>query len=404
MALTVRRSRGVIVEYGDSGVNFDPSNSSEHPVFVSHAHADHASSFRRSGQVKYATEPTYRLLEALGWRNLGDWSPISVGEHVKVGDIEVRVHNAGHVLGSVQFEANTPEGTILYTGDFSLGNSYTMEAAEAVRCDLLVIETTFGAPMFKFPRRQDVALEMVRWAVMEAIPAGRVPTFKTDSIGNAQEIISAFNLLTNVAVVTSRSATRVSDVYRRYGHDLDYVDAESPEGRELLDDGKCILIAPKGAKLKRDNLDMALASGWAVMMGNRGRAFPLSDHADFRELLSFIRRCRPRRVLTFHGGQMTRGFAEYVRKRLGIDAGPLTSREETIHGPVTRGELRMKVCYEQLLRTVRIPGFEYTSPWLVKEMARRGFTRSETEAALDHLVGRRVLELTPSGVRLTPFS
>ena len=401
MALTVRRSRGVVVECGDSGVVFDPSNSSEHPIFVSHAHADHASSFRKPDPLKYSTEPTYRLLEALGWRRLGNWKPISVGESVRVGDIDVTAHNAGHVLGSVQFEAATPEGTILYTGDFSLGNSYTMETAEAVRCDLLVIETTFGAPMFKFPRRQDVALEMVRWAVMEAIPAGRIPTFRTDSIGNAQEVISAFNLLTSVPVVTSRSATRVSDVYRSYGHDLDYVDADSPEGRELLDDGKCVLIAPKGAKFKRDNLDTALASGWAVMMGNRGRAFPLSDHADFRELLTFIRRCRPRRVLTFHGGKMTRGFAEYVRKRLGIDAGPLTGREETIQGPVTRGELRMKVCYEQLIRTVRIPGFEYTSPWLVKEMARRGFTRSETEAALAYLVDRRVLELTASGVRLT---
>lgn len=400
----MRRSRGVIVEYGDSGVAFDPSNSSEHPIFVSHAHADHASSFKKLDLIKYATEPTYKLLEVLGWRNLGNWRPISVGETVRVGDIEVKAHNAGHVLGSVQFEASTPEGTILYTGDFSLGNSYTMEAAEAVRCDLMVIETTFGAPMFKFPKRQDVALEMVRWAVMEAIPAGRVPTFRTDSIGNAQEVISAFNLLTSVPVVTSRSATKVSDVYRMYGHELDYVDADSPEGRELLDDGKCVLIAPKGAKFKRENLDTALASGWAVMMRNRGRAFPLSDHADFRELLSFIRRCRPRRVLTFHGGKMTRGFAEYVRKRLGIDAGPLTGREETIHGPVTRGELRMKVCYEQLLRTVRIPGFEYTSPWLVKEMARRGFTRSETEAALTHLVDRRVLELTASGVRLTQIA
>jgi Cft2 family RNA processing exonuclease len=401
LTLTVRRSRGVIVECGSSGVAFDPSNSSEHPIFVSHAHADHSSSFRKMNLVKYATEPTYKLLEALGWKKLGNWRPISVGETVKVGDIDVRPLNAGHVLGSVQFEAVTPEGTVLYTGDLSLGNSYTMEAAEAVRCDLLVIETTFGAPMFKFPKRQDVALEMVRWALMEAIPNGRIPTFRTDSIGNAQEVISVFNLLTSVPVVTFKSATKVSDVYRMYGHELDYVDADSPEGLELLDDGKCVLVVPKGTKLKRDNLDTALASGWAVMMRNRVKAFPLSDHADFRELLSFIRRCRPKRVLTFHGGKMTRGFAEYVRKRLDIDAGPLTSREETIHGPVTRGDLRMKVCYEQLIRTVRIPGFEYTSPWLVKEMARRGFTRSETEAALAHLVDRRVLELTASGIRLT---
>jgi DNA ligase-1 len=299
------------------------------------------------------------------------------------------------------FEAVTPEGTVLYTGDFSLGNSYTMKTAEAVGCDMLVIETTFGAPMFKFPKRQAVALDMIRWALMEAIPAGRVPTFKTDSIGNAQEIIYLFNRMTKLPVVTAKSVTRVSDVYRRFGHDLDYVDADTGEGRELLDSNRCVLVAPKASKLKRENLETALASGWAVLMKNRGQAFPLSDHADFRELLSFIRRCRPKRVLTFHGGAMTKGFADYVRKRLGVDARQLTSREETLMGPVSRGEMRMKACHEQLLRTVRIPGFEYTAPWLVKEMARRGFTRSETEAALSHLVDLKLLDATSKGVRLS---
>lgn len=401
MALTVRRSKGVIVEYNGEGVAFDPSSkTSDYPAFVTHAHADHAAAFRNPEIVKYATEPTYRLLKTLGWRNLQNWKPISVGDVIKMGDLEVRVHNAGHVLGSVQFEVWTPEGTVLYTGDFSLGNSYTMESAPAVGCDLLVIETTFGAPMFKFPKRKDVAMDMVRWAVMEAIPAGRVPTFRTDSIGNAQEVISIFNSLTNVPVVTSKSATKVSDVYRAYGYDLDYVDAASPEGQELIEGGKCALIAPKGAKLKYDNLDIALVSGWAAIMKRRSRAFPLSDHADFRELISFIRRCRPKRVLTFHGGAMTKGFPDYVRKRLKIDARPLTSREETMMGTVSHGAARMRACVEQLTKAIRIPGFEYTSPWLVKEMARRGFTRSETEAALKHLIDRSVVEPTPTGVSL----
>jgi len=401
MALTVRRSKGVIVEYGGAGVAFDTNSKNiEYPVFVSHAHADHAGAFKHPELTKYATEQTYSLLENLRWRKLENWRPIAVGDSIKFDDIEVRVHNAGHVLGSVQFEAITPEGTVLYTGDFGMGNSYTMEAAATVGCDLLVIETTFGAPMFKFPRRKDVAMDMVRWAVMEAIPAGRIPTFKTDSIGNAQEIISLFNGLTKVPVVTARSATRVSDVYRKYGHELDYVDASSQEGRELLDSGRCVLITPKGSKLSRENLDVALASGWAVIMNRRSRAFPLSDHADFRELISFIRRCRPKRVLTFHGGAMTKGFPDYVRKRMGIDAKPLTAREETLMGPVSRGQMRMKACYEQLIRTVRIPGFEYTEPWLVKEMARRGFTRGETENAIKHLTERKVLESTSEGFRI----
>jgi len=401
LALTVRYGRGVIVEYGGIGVAFDASSdASNYPVFVTHAHADHAAAFKYPDVVKYATEPTHRLLESLRWRRLENWRPIAVGDRVRVGDIEVRAHDAGHVLGSTQFEAATPEGTILYTGDFSMGNSYTMRAAEAVGCDLLVVETTFGAPMFRFPKRKDVALEMVRWALMDTLPRGKTPAFRTDSIGNAQEIISVFNSMTKLPVVTARSVTRASDVYREYGHSLDYVDAESLEGRELLESGRCALVAPKGAQFEVENIETALASGWAVIMKGRGKAFPLSDHSDFRELLGFIRRCHPKRVLTFHGGALTRGFAEYVRRKLGVDARPLTAREETLMGTITRGEVRTKACSEQLLKALRIPGFEYTSPWLVKEMARRGFTRGETEAALKYLLDRSVLEATPMGVRL----
>jgi len=401
LALTVRRQGGVVVEYGGEGVVFDPTSGGlRYPAFVSHAHADHSAAFRYPDLVKYATEPTHRLLEALGWRRTGEWRPLRVGGRVKIGDIEVRVHNAGHVLGSVQFEAATPEGTVLYTGDFNVGDSYTMEAARPVSCDLLVVETTFGAPMFTFPKRKEVALDMVRWAVLDTVPAGRIPTFRTDSIGNAQEIISLFNRLTKLPVVTAKSASKASGVYREYGHTLDYVDAETDEGRELLEEGRCAFITPKGSRLRRENLEVALASGWAAIMKKRGRSFSLSDHADFRGLLSFIRRCHPKRVLTFHGGAMTKGFAGYVKKRLGIDTRPLTGREETMMGPISRGEMRMRACCDQLLRTVRIPGFVYTNPWLVREMARRGFTRSETETALQRLIDHGLLAPTESGVEL----
>ena len=401
MALTVKKRRGIVIEYGGSGIVLDPSgNSHEYPTFISHAHADHAGAFKHPNLIKYATEPTYSLLECLKWKKLDNWRPIQIGETVKYDDIEVKAHNAGHVLGSVGFEINTPEGTILYSGDFAMGNSYTMDPAKVVPCDMLIIETTFGAPMFNFPKRSDVALDMIRWATMEAIPNGRIPTFRTDSIGNAQEIISAFNKLTSLPVVTAKSATKVSDVYRKLGYKLDYVDAKTPEGQELLESNRCLLIGPKGAKFNYENLYTALASGWAVMLNHRNRAFPLSDHADFKELLSFIRKCRPKRVLTFHGGSITKDFHEYVKKRLKIDAKPISSREESIHGTVTRKEVRMKACYDQLIRTVRIPGFEYTSPWLVKEMARKGFTRNETESALKFLVDRKILEATQSGIRI----
>ena len=98
---------------------------------------------------------------------------------------------------------------------------------------------------------------------------------------------------------------------------------------------------------------------------------------------------------------MTRGFADYVKKRLGIDAGPLTKRQETLMGPVSQVEMRRKACAEHIVRAVRIPGFIYTEPWMVREMARRGFSKGETEAALKHLLKVGVLEATSNGVSLS---
>jgi len=401
VALRIRKSHGVIVEYKGQGVVLDPTGyGNTDPIFVSHAHADHAAAFKFPDKIKYATEETVRLLDSLGWRNIQNWNKIKVGDKVKLDDMEVHVHNAGHVLGSTQFEVNTPEGTVLYTGDIGLEDTYTMRSAEAVECDVLVMETTFAAPMFTFPKRREIALDMVRWATMESIPSKKIPVLKTDSIGNAQEIIRIFNTLTKLPIVTTKSATRVSDVYKGYGHRLEYYDFKSDEGEELISSGKCAIISPKGSRIPIENIDPALASGWAVLFGRRMKAFPLSDHADFKSLVGFVRRCKPKRVLTFHGGAMTREFPDYLRKKLGLDAHHLSGKEETVNGTVQNGESRVKACIGQLIRTVRIPGFEYGSPWLVKEMSKQGFSSGETEEAIEVLVSRGILLRTGVKVRL----
>jgi len=402
VALRVRQQRGVVVEYKGSGVVLDPTgNDYSYPVFVSHAHADHVAAFKYPDKLKYATEETHQILHALGWKHLDNWQRIKINDKIKIDDIEVHVHNAGHVLGSVQFEINTPEGTVLYTGDIGLEESYTMHPAESIKCDILVVETTFGAPIFAFPKRREIALDMVRWATMESIPSGKIPVFKTDSIGNAQEVIRVFNSLTKLPVVTAKSATKVSEIYRGFGHSLEYYDYKSPEGEELLEGRKCAIITPKGSKLNYENVDPALASGWAVLFGSRQKAFPLSDHADFKSLLGFIRRCNPKRVLTFHGGTMTKEFPEYVRKKLNIDAHSLTTKEETLNGTVQRGESRIKACTNQMLRTIKIPGFEYSSPWLQREMVKQGYSSSETEDTLDFLVSRGILVRKDNSVKLS---
>jgi hypothetical protein len=178
------------------------------------------------------------------------------------------------------------------------------------------------------------------------------------------------------------------------------VDAKSEEGQELIESRKCAIITPKGSKVALDNVEVALASGWAVLFMKKRVAFPLSDHADYRGLLGFVRRCKPKRVLTFHGGSMTKDFHKHVKRSLGIPAAPLSSRVETIRGPLMKNENRIQACSRQIVRTVRIPGFVYQPGWLVKEMSRQGFTPNETENSIEFLIEKGILKGTSDGVHL----
>lgn len=66
---------------------------------------------------------------------------------------------------------------------------------------------------------------------------------------------------------------------------------------------------------------IAFLSGWGMDNGakysyNVDEVFPLSDHADFRELLEYAKESNPEKIYVVHG------FKEFVEhlKKLGFDA------------------------------------------------------------------------------------
>jgi hypothetical protein len=98
---------------------------------------------------------------------------------------------------------------------------------------------------------------------------------------------------------------------------------------------------------------------------------------------------------------MTKDFPSYINKKLGIEAKPLTGQGEGSRGQIISTDNRIKACTSQLLRTIRIPGFEYTRTWLIKEMTRVGFNMSETEMALNYLVSCKVLVASENSMMLS---
>jgi putative mRNA 3-end processing factor len=257
------------------------------------------------------------------------FSTHEVGERVKLDDIEVSIHNAGHMLGSAQFSVHTPTQAIVYTGDINCRDMFTTNAAEKVECDVLVLETTYGNPFYVFPDLAQTSAEMVEWTVRE-IKRGRTPVFRVYSSGKPQEIIRIFNIFTNIPVVTDSRIAATTSVYVKNHIPLCFLSSETKEGKEALASGEAVFITSSEVLDETRNASVATATGWALSgrQNSRSPAFPLSSHADFRQLVQYVEAAKPREVLTLHG--FKEEFASYIRRKLNVRAKPLPPIEQRI--------------------------------------------------------------------------
>jgi putative mRNA 3-end processing factor len=286
-------------------------------VFVSHAHSDHTRGFGHKG-LKQSTVETRNIHTALNTRTVSNFIAIDLNRKVSVDDVEIRALNAGHMLGSAQFLVHTPTTSVLYTGDINCVDTLTTKAAEPHQCDFLVIEATYGSPIYRFPSRENIYAGVVEWAV-EMIKQGCVPCLHVYAAGKAQEMVRLFNVYTRLPVIVNPRLDGVNEAYRKSGHSLDWLASNTADGREVLERDPCVYITTPGDRRSIGRkAARAFATGWALSMRGRNAAFPLSSHADFEQLVSFIKACQPKEVYIFTG------FADELRRsvksELGLDA------------------------------------------------------------------------------------
>ena len=318
--IEVRYERGLYVPEADLWL--DPWDAKRF-AFVSHAHSDHIAPHDEI----IVSERTARLMQA---RMPGKRSEhvLPFGERRHVHDVDVTLLPAGHIFGSAQIFLQSERGSLLYTGDFKLRHGKSAEAAEWTQAETLIMETTYGLPRYRLPPTQQVIDQIVAFC-HESLEEGEVPVLLGYSLGKAQEILCALDGAGLVPMLHG-SVFQMTRIYEQFGQSFcKYVryNANNVTGKVLI----CPPSANRSRMLEKiPRKRVAMISGWAIDPNAVYRyqvdaAFPLSDHADYTDLVRYVELVKPKRVLTLHG--FAAEFARDLRDR-GIEAWALSEQNQ----------------------------------------------------------------------------
>lgn len=274
---------GVHVPRGDFWI--DPSRPVARAV-ITHGHADHA----RGGHGEViATPGTLAIMEARYGPQAGA-RPLEYGETLRVGEVDVTLAPAGHVLGSAQAVMECAGERVVVSGDFKRAADPTCAAFTPVQCDVWVTEATFALPVFTHP---PVAAELGKAvAAVEANP-DRSVLIGAYALGKAQRVIAELRAIGWHAPIYIHGALqKLCEVYEAHGVALgDLRPALVAKAAEMRGQ---IVLAPPSALADRWSRRLpdpitAMASGWMRVRGRarmKGVELPLivSDHADWGEL------------------------------------------------------------------------------------------------------------------------
>jgi Cft2 family RNA processing exonuclease len=310
-------SPNVVVKAGKQRLLFDPRkiqgglHSRNSLTCISHAHSDHTAGFQ-SALRKIVTPATLDIYHTFR-KKPRHVQPILPGDSISLEDAGLlRIQPAGHMLGAAQFILERNGKRLVFTGDFNLSSSLTAEAAIPIPCDVLLMEATYGRPDAVFPPREQVYSEIAEW-VSQKLKANEIPLFHVYAAGKAQEVIRILNTFLTIPVVVDSTIAKIAQVYKNHGIPLSYLAENTPEGREVVTRGECAYLTSKRNQqprlLQKRKFARAVTTGWAQLfpMKNVDKSFVLSAHADFQQLVDYVKVAKPRAVFITTGNRVTFG-------------------------------------------------------------------------------------------------
>jgi len=286
------------------GFHIDPVRPVERAV-ITHGHSDHA---RAGHGAVLATQETLDMMRLRYGENFaGSTQAIRYGEEIRLGDVSVKFHPAGHVLGSAQIAVTCKDTCIVASGDYKDARDPTCTPFELVPCDVFITEATFGLPVF---RHGDAADEVKKLLASVALFPERAHLVGAYSLGKAQRVIALLRQAGYDAPIYLHGAMeKITEYYQSRGIALG-------ELRPVLGVKKAALagtitLAPPSATSdlwtrRFPDPVTAFASGWMRVRARarqRGVELPLviSDHADWDGLTATIAATGAGEIWVTHG-------------------------------------------------------------------------------------------------------
>ena len=286
---------------------------------ITHAHSDHARAGSRSYLCHRLTTPLLKL-------RLGDYPYQSLewGESVFMNGVRVSLYPAGHIIGSSQVRVEYQGEVWVVSGDYKTENDGLSGAFEPVACHTFITESTFGLPIYSWKPQTEIFTTIQNW-VEKNKAGGKTSVLIAYSLGKAQRLLSCLSG-GSPEIFVHGAVWNVHQALVNAGVVLPPVQKVELDAPKELFKGK-VVIAPSGADespwIRRfQPFEVGVCSGWMQVRGNVRRrnadaGYALSDHADWRGLLSAIKATGAQKVFVTHGFQAT--LSRYLNEQ-GIEA------------------------------------------------------------------------------------
>ena len=268
--------------------------------FISHGHADHLNNHEKI----LATPATVRF-HALRARQK-QVVTLDYEQIFEMDGYRIQLYPAGHILGSAMIKIEKNGSSLLYTGDLKLRESATAEKIQIPEADVLIMESTFGNPEYVNSELREQLIERIIAFIKECHSDHFIPIVLAYSLGKSQEAMKIIGDA-GFKVKVHHKAWELAQIYKDFG--IQFNNCSLWENSSLAPD-ETFILPPHllNSHIKNPFLQRSKSvflSGWASgsnpIMSRANHSIPLSDHADFNDLLEFVKSVDPKKIYTFHG-------------------------------------------------------------------------------------------------------